>query len=120
VLVVLWVLPGGLGGLFYRLRDHGLRWVARRRGLVVPSLLADVRVVEQEAEAAFEARSEEMADEMAEEETADQQAAAGSTGSDSGPDRRHRSGDGSGPPPERGPDVERPATTANSGGGEAS
>lgn len=37
VLLVLMILPGGLGGLVYRLRDGGLRLLARRRGLVVPS-----------------------------------------------------------------------------------
>ena len=37
VLLVLMILPGGLGGLVYRGRDAALRWVARRRGLVVPS-----------------------------------------------------------------------------------
>ncbi len=43
VLFVLMVFPGGLAGLVYRLRDLWLRAVARRRGIVVPSLLADVR-----------------------------------------------------------------------------
>lgn len=42
VLVVLLVLPGGVGGALFRGRDLWLRWVARRRGLVVPSLVADV------------------------------------------------------------------------------
>ncbi len=37
VLLVLMILPGGLGGFVYRGRDAALRWVARRRGLVVPS-----------------------------------------------------------------------------------
>ncbi len=32
-LVVLTILPGGLGGLVYAGRDRALRWVARRRGL---------------------------------------------------------------------------------------
>lgn len=32
-LVVLTILPGGLGGLVYTGRDRALRWVARRRGL---------------------------------------------------------------------------------------
>lgn len=44
VLFVLMALPEGLGGVLYRLRDSFLRSVARRRHLVVPSLLADVRV----------------------------------------------------------------------------
>jgi ABC-type branched-subunit amino acid transport system permease subunit len=39
VLLVLMILPGGIGGLIYRARDGALRWVARRRGLVVPSLV---------------------------------------------------------------------------------
>jgi branched-chain amino acid transport system permease protein len=43
LLVVLLVLPGGLGQLVYNLRDHGLRYVAARRGILVPSLLADRR-----------------------------------------------------------------------------
>ncbi|HXW31789.1 MAG TPA: ABC transporter permease, partial [Acidimicrobiales bacterium] len=44
--VALWVLsafPGGLGQVVYNLRDRLLRMVADRRGLVVPSLLADKR-----------------------------------------------------------------------------
>ena len=41
VLIVLLVLPGGLGGLVTQLRDEGLKAVARRRRLDVPSLLAD-------------------------------------------------------------------------------
>jgi ABC-type branched-subunit amino acid transport system ATPase component/branched-subunit amino acid ABC-type transport system permease component len=44
VLLVLMVLPGGLGGLVYDLRDGLLRRIARRHGVVVPSLLADLRV----------------------------------------------------------------------------
>jgi len=43
VLLVLTMLPGGLGQLLYRGRDALLRRVADRRGLVVPSLVADVR-----------------------------------------------------------------------------
>jgi branched-chain amino acid transport system permease protein len=42
VLLVLLLLPGGLSGAFYRVRDLGLRSLARRRGIVVPSLLADI------------------------------------------------------------------------------
>jgi branched-chain amino acid transport system permease protein len=41
VMFVLLVIPFGLGGLFFRLRDAWLRWVAGRRGIIVPSLLAD-------------------------------------------------------------------------------
>jgi branched-chain amino acid transport system permease protein len=47
-LFVLMVIPGGLGGLLYRLRDLWLRWVAGRHEIVVPSLVADVRVEEPE------------------------------------------------------------------------
>jgi len=36
------VFPAGLGGLLYDIRDALLRTVARRKGIVVPSLLADV------------------------------------------------------------------------------
>ena len=46
VLIVLMIFPSGLGGVVYDLRDRILRLVARRRGIVVPSLLADVRVEE--------------------------------------------------------------------------
>lgn len=41
VLLVLMVVPGGLGDLVFRVRDAALRLVARRRGIIVPSLLAD-------------------------------------------------------------------------------
>lgn len=43
VLFVLMVLRGGLGGLVFDLRDRWLRSVARRNGIVVPSLLADAK-----------------------------------------------------------------------------
>jgi branched-chain amino acid transport system permease protein len=42
VLAVLLVIPSGIGGLIFRGRDLWLRWVARRKGLIVPSLLADI------------------------------------------------------------------------------
>ena len=38
ILALLLLLPEGLGGLVYELRDRYLRWVARRRGIVVASL----------------------------------------------------------------------------------
>jgi branched-chain amino acid transport system permease protein len=38
VLLVLWIVPGGLADLVYRLRDAWLRRVAARHGVVVPSL----------------------------------------------------------------------------------
>src|SRR5262249_28732898 len=51
ILILLMFLPEGLGGLVYSIRDGLLRRVAKRRNLVVPSLLADVRVErQQEAE----------------------------------------------------------------------
>jgi len=46
VLILLWVLPGGLAQVFYGVRDAALRWIAERRGLVVPSLVADVKAAE--------------------------------------------------------------------------
>jgi branched-chain amino acid transport system permease protein len=53
ILLILIVLPGGLGAGMYRIRDEILRWVAKRRGLVVPSLLADLRQEEVEEEEAI-------------------------------------------------------------------
>jgi branched-chain amino acid transport system permease protein len=44
LLVVLLFLPGGLGQLYFNLRDRYLRWVANRRNILVPSLVADKRV----------------------------------------------------------------------------
>ena len=44
ILVLLLFLPEGLGGLVYSQRDRYLRWVAKRRGIHVPSLVADSRV----------------------------------------------------------------------------
>jgi ABC-type branched-subunit amino acid transport system ATPase component/ABC-type branched-subunit amino acid transport system permease subunit len=41
LVLVLWLLPGGLGSVLYRVRDMWLRWVAKRHELVVPSLIAD-------------------------------------------------------------------------------
>jgi branched-chain amino acid transport system permease protein len=43
LLVVLLVFPAGLGRLLFTGRDAALRWVAERRGIVVPSLLRDER-----------------------------------------------------------------------------
>ena len=43
VLLVLMIIPGGLGDVVFRVRDSGLRWIANRRGLIVPSLVADTR-----------------------------------------------------------------------------
>jgi ABC-type branched-subunit amino acid transport system ATPase component/branched-subunit amino acid ABC-type transport system permease component len=49
LLFFLLVFPAGLGGLLYDIRDALLRTVARRKGIVVPSLLADVRELEEGA-----------------------------------------------------------------------
>lgn len=51
LLVVLYLLPGGLGQFVFAIRDRYLRWVANRRGLLVPSLLADRRATEEEQHA---------------------------------------------------------------------
>jgi branched-chain amino acid transport system permease protein len=48
MLLLLWVFPGGLGQVVYSVRDRYLRWVADRRGVLVPSLVADRRVVDDE------------------------------------------------------------------------
>ena len=50
LLIVLLVLPGGLGQLVFGLRDRYLRWVAERRGILVPSLVADKRDTSKGAE----------------------------------------------------------------------
>jgi branched-chain amino acid transport system permease protein len=47
LLAVLLIFPSGFGGVLADLRDGALRKIARRRELVVPSLLADVRVEDQ-------------------------------------------------------------------------
>jgi branched-chain amino acid transport system permease protein len=46
-LLLLLFFPGGLGQIVYQLRDAYLRRVANRRGLLVPSLVADKRVTEE-------------------------------------------------------------------------
>jgi hypothetical protein len=43
LLLVLMIVPGGLGAVLYDVRDWFLRKVALRRAIVVPSLLADSR-----------------------------------------------------------------------------
>jgi branched-chain amino acid transport system permease protein len=50
ILLLLMFLPEGLGGVVYAIRDGALRRIARRRQIVVPSLLADVRIETAEAE----------------------------------------------------------------------
>jgi ABC-type branched-subunit amino acid transport system permease subunit len=46
LLFILYFLPGGLWQFVHRQRDRYLRWVAERRGILVPSLVADRRVEE--------------------------------------------------------------------------
>lgn len=46
LLVILLVLPGGFGGAVYDTRDAILRWVAKRRGIEVASMVADRRTEE--------------------------------------------------------------------------
>ena len=43
LLALLLVLPGGIGAGFAELRDSALRWTAKRRNILVPSLVADRR-----------------------------------------------------------------------------
>ncbi|HET9728016.1 MAG TPA: hypothetical protein VFR41_01270, partial [Acidimicrobiia bacterium] len=50
MLLVLMILPGGLGAALGDARDGLLRLYARRRNIRVPSLLADTRVVQPEPE----------------------------------------------------------------------
>jgi branched-chain amino acid transport system permease protein len=50
ILILLMFLPEGLGGVLYSIRDGILRRIAKRRGLIVPSLLADIRLETTEAE----------------------------------------------------------------------
>ncbi len=51
LLVVLAIFPGGLGQVLFTIRDRLLRIVAERRGILVPSLVADKRVTEEEQHA---------------------------------------------------------------------
>ncbi len=44
LLLVLMFFPGGLGAMFAQIRDFGLRSYANRKGIRVPSLIADTRV----------------------------------------------------------------------------
>ena len=45
-LTLLMIIPGGLGQVLFGWRDAALRFIAKRRGVIVPSLVADVRVEE--------------------------------------------------------------------------
>ncbi len=66
VLLVLMIIPGGIGDVLYRGRDAALRWVAERRGIVVPSLVADSRPPDRVSgtEAAAELEAVQAADDL--------------------------------------------------------
>ncbi len=51
LLVILYILPGGLGQAVFAFRDRLLRIVANRRGILVPSLVADKKATEEEQHA---------------------------------------------------------------------
>jgi branched-chain amino acid transport system permease protein len=57
VIIILMILPGGIAQALYNVRDTLLRKVADRRGLIVPSLVADRR-----ADEALEVRAFEIAE----------------------------------------------------------
>ena len=66
LLILLLVFPGGLGQIFFSLRDRYLRRVATRRGVLVPSLVADRLADERiDTEAIFEATARTSAEELA-------------------------------------------------------
>ena len=72
LLAILLILPGGLGAGFVEARDAGLRWVAKRRNILVPSLVADRRadsfhVTPEMAQAVAEAIERPEIDELSEE-----------------------------------------------------
>lgn len=73
VLLVLMIVPGGLSDIAYRVRDGWLRWVATRRGIIVPSLLADSAArprPDEEAATAAAAAAAATASEVAEDRSA--------------------------------------------------
>jgi len=51
LLLILYVLPGGFGQAVFAVRDRILRRIAERRGIEVPSLVADRRATEDEQHA---------------------------------------------------------------------
>ena len=51
LLFMLLIIPGGLGKVLFSLRDAALRKYAERKGILVPSLLADRREAEQQTAA---------------------------------------------------------------------
>lgn len=64
LLIVLYALPGGFGQMFIAIRDRYLRWVANRRGILVPSLVADKRGVENSVGLLQTALTDEVDDEI--------------------------------------------------------
>lgn len=46
ILLLLLIVPGGLGEVLYRVRDRLLRRIAANHNLIVPSLVADIRIEE--------------------------------------------------------------------------
>lgn len=64
ILLVLLFLPGGFAEIFYRSRDSFLRWVADRRGIHVPSLVADRLVATSEEETSVIRDAEEHSGEL--------------------------------------------------------
>ena len=65
VAFVLYVFPGGIAQIAFQTRDSGLRWLAERHGIHVPSLVADRRVQaplvdEEDADHVLRAAAEQM------------------------------------------------------------
>ena len=54
IILTLQFLPGGLGSAVYGVRDAYLRWVANRHQILVPSLVADVRLASHAAPVALD------------------------------------------------------------------
>jgi hypothetical protein len=63
LLLVLMFIPGGFAEVIYNTRDSYLRWVANRRGILVPSLVAD-RLADQAAQDHIVERAEHAAEEV--------------------------------------------------------
>ncbi len=63
LLMILLFLPGGFAQGAYQVRDGFLRWVADRRGILVPSLFADRRIDTGEDQADVIAKAEERVEE---------------------------------------------------------
>lgn len=62
LLLILLFLPGGFAQLGYGIRDAFLRWVANRRGIHVPSLVADRRVDREEEDHVVEGAGDVVAE----------------------------------------------------------